>query len=202
MRVLWLAAAGLLSSATAYKTNQYYSDFSNSPSQSTTPLSIYGDRPDDCPPCFNCNLDQFQCHQYANCTKSSGKCACPSGFGGEDCSQPLCGSLADGNNRLPRQGSECECNEGWEGINCNTCKTNNACNALMPEGEGGVCYREGLVVNENYQMCDITNRKIIDQLKDQKPQATFSCNAAREECNFQCMSCCVLSVPVSLLTRA
>ncbi|KAH0110190.1 hypothetical protein KCU66_g12705, partial [Aureobasidium melanogenum] len=184
MRVLWLAAAALLSSATAYKTNQYQSDFSNSLA-SSTPFSIYGDRPDDCPPCFNCNLDGFQCHQYANCTKSSGKCSCPSGFGGEDCSQPLCGSLAEGHNRLPRQGHDCECNDGWEGINCNVCKTNDACNAMMPEGNGGVCYREGLVVNENYQICDITNRKILDQLKEKKPQATFSCNADRKECNFQ-----------------
>ncbi|KAF4549686.1 ABC-2 type transporter-like protein 1 [Elsinoe fawcettii] len=55
----------------------------------------------------------------------------------------------------------------------------------MPEGEGGVCYREGLVVKENYQMCDVTNKKILDQLKEQKPQVTFSCNAEREECNFQ-----------------
>ena len=56
---------------------------------------------------------------------------------------------------------------------------------MMPNGEDGVCYREGLVVNENYQMCDITNRKIMDQLKDKKAQATFSCNADRHECNFQ-----------------
>lgn len=59
---------------------------------------------------------------------------------------------------------------------------------MMPEGNGGVCYREGLVVNENYQICDITNRKILDTLKEKKPQATFSCNAERAECNFQCMS--------------
>ena len=56
---------------------------------------------------------------------------------------------------------------------------------MMPGGEDGVCYREGLVVKENFQMCDITNRKILDQLKDKKAQATFSCNAEREECNFQ-----------------
>lgn len=57
----------------------------------------------------------------------------------------------------------------------------------MPDGEEdqGVCYREGLVVRENYQICDITNRKILDQLKEEKPQATFSCNAERKECNFQ-----------------
>lgn len=58
----------------------------------------------------------------------------------------------------------------------------------MPEDEGGVCYKQALVVNENYQMCDVTNRKILDQLKDKKPQATFSCKAEDETCNFQCMA--------------
>ncbi|KAL1305221.1 hypothetical protein AAFC00_002139 [Neodothiora populina] len=154
-------------------------------SQDPDLFSIYNDRPADCPPCFNCNLDDFVCHQYANCTQSSGKCRCPPGFGGEDCSEPLCGSLADGSNRLPRQGHDCDCKEGWEGINCNVCKTNDACNAMMPDGQDGVCYREGLVVKENYQICDITNRKILDTLKEKKPQATFSCHAEREECNFQ-----------------
>ena len=65
------------------------------------------------------------------------------------------------------------------------CTTNQACNALMPEGEGGVCYKQGLVVNENYQICNVTNRKILDQLKDQRPEATFSCNAKEKTCNFQ-----------------
>ncbi|KAI9725940.1 MAG: hypothetical protein M1828_002268 [Chrysothrix sp. TS-e1954] len=55
----------------------------------------------------------------------------------------------------------------------------------MPDGEGGVCYREAEVVNENFQMCDITNRKIIDALDPRVPQATFSCNRERSECNFQ-----------------
>ncbi|EME48982.1 ABC transporter-like protein [Dothistroma septosporum NZE10] len=150
------------------------------------PFSIYEKRPEDCPPCFNCNLDDFKCMQYGNCTKSSGKCTCPPGFGGEDCSLPLCGSLADGKDRMPRNGdASCQCDDGWEGINCNVCKTNQACNAMMPNGEDGVCYREGVVQKENFQICDITNRKILDMLKDQKPQATFSCNAERAECNFQ-----------------
>ncbi|MCJ1414761.1 hypothetical protein MMC32_001089 [Xylographa parallela] len=56
----------------------------------------------------------------------------------------------------------------------------------MPEGEGGVCHKQAVVVKENYQMCDVTNKKIIDQLgPDQKPQVTFSCNAEDETCNFQ-----------------
>ena len=41
------------------------------------------------------------------------------------------------------------------------------------------------MVKENHQMCDITNRKILDQLKERTPQATFSCNAVDDTCNFQ-----------------
>ncbi|KAL6716547.1 FAD-dependent urate hydroxylase [Lecanora helva] len=55
----------------------------------------------------------------------------------------------------------------------------------MPEKTGGVCYKDGVVVKENHQMCDITNRKILDQLKERTPQATFSCNAEDDTCNFQ-----------------
>lgn len=152
-------------------------------------FSLYEDRPDGCPPCFNCNLDDFKCHQFAPCNKGNGKCKCLPGFGGDDCSTPLCGALPDGNERrAPRDGDKCECNDGWGGINCNVCQTNQACNALIPGGEGAVCFKDGQLVKENYQMCDITNRKILDQLKDKKPQATFSCNAETEECNFQCES--------------
>jgi ABC-type multidrug transport system ATPase subunit len=58
----------------------------------------------------------------------------------------------------------------------------------MPNGqkEEAVCYTDGLVVNENFQTCNITNKKIVDQLKhDGQPQATFTCNDARKECAFQ-----------------
>ena len=55
----------------------------------------------------------------------------------------------------------------------------------MPESSGGVCYTDGVVVKENHQVCDITNRNILDQLKERKPQATFSCNAEDDTCNFQ-----------------
>ncbi|KAI1926574.1 FAD-dependent urate hydroxylase [Ophidiomyces ophidiicola] len=56
---------------------------------------------------------------------------------------------------------------------------------MMPEGEGGVCYKQPLAVKENYQMCNVTNRKILDQLKERKPQVTFSCKADDHTCNFQ-----------------
>lgn len=186
---LALAALGLLGS---FPTASAFQNYSRADLLRSS-FSIQDDRPPDCPPCFNCLLPAFECAQYATCNKYNGKCSCPPGFGGEDCSQPVCGSLADGRERLPRTQDQCDCKEGWEGINCNVCRTDEACDALMPEGEGGVCYKQALVVNENYQMCDVTNRKILDQLKDKKPQATFSCKAEDETCNFQCR---VASTPI------
>lgn len=158
-----------------------YSDPDLLPAQ----FSLRDKRPADCPPCFNCQLDAFQCTQFAPCNKYSGKCACPPGFGGDDCSEPTCGSLADGPNRGPRKNKYCSCKDGWSGINCNVCQTNDACNAMMPEKEDGVCYKQGVTVKENFQMCDVTNRKILDQLKERKPQVTFSCKAEDQSCNFQ-----------------
>ncbi|KAI4184405.1 MAG: hypothetical protein L6R41_004757 [Letrouitia leprolyta] len=84
-----------------------------------------------------------------------------------------------------REGGDCACEEGWGGTNCNVCETDNACDALMPEGKDGTCYKQGIVVKENHQMCDVTNRKILDQLKEKKPQITFACNAEHGTCNFQ-----------------
>ena len=163
--------------------------------QTPSGFSILDDRPDNCPPCFNCELEAFQCAQFGSCNKYNGKCSCPAGFGGDDCSKPLCDSLAQGKNRTPRGEGQCQCNEGWEGINCNVCTADEACNTLMPDGEGGVCYNEFRVVKENHQMCDVTNRKIRDQLKEQIPQITFSCNAEHETCNFQCKSMSFLQCP-------
>jgi hypothetical protein len=85
-----------------------------------------------------------------------------------------------------RDGDYCECDEGWTGINCNVCTTNKACNKLMPESNGGVCYQNGEVVKENYQMCDVTNVKIVEILDGKRPQVTFTCNAEKETCDFQC----------------
>src|SRR5256885_9455404 len=75
---------------------------------------IADDRPDgcpECPRCFDCQYEEFACTQFAECSKRNGKCSCPPGFGGDDCSEPLCGSLADGKDRSPRQGQYCDCKE-------------------------------------------------------------------------------------------
>ncbi|CCG81883.1 Putative uncharacterized protein [Taphrina deformans PYCC 5710] len=157
-----------------------------SSSHFNTLYQAFDDRqPDQCPPCFNCLLPAFKCKQYAQCNEYNGACDCPPGFGGDDCSSPTCGSLADGKHRPVRTSEDCACSEGWSGLNCNVCETDFACNPLMPEGINGTCYKGGLVVHENFQMCDVTNRKIVDQLKEKTPQVTFSCREEDKTCNFQ-----------------
>ncbi|KAK3309914.1 uncharacterized protein B0T15DRAFT_17866 [Chaetomium strumarium] len=148
-------------------------------------LALMEDRPKDCPPCFNCNLPIYSCGQFAPCSEYSGKCNCPAGFGGDNCLEPLCGSLARGPDRSVRQGKSCECDEGWTGINCNVCTSDRACDAMTETGDGGVCYTGGEVVKQNYQMCDVTNKAIRDLLGAQVPQVTFTCHKESGECDFQ-----------------
>ena len=98
----------------------------------------------------------------------------------------MCGSLAHGQDRPIRDSDYCECDAGWTGINCNVCTDNKACDALMETGDGGVCYQRGEVVNQNYQMCDVTNEAIRKLLGAQVPQVTFTCNSEDKKCDFQC----------------
>ncbi|KAF1737461.1 ABC transporter G family member [Beauveria bassiana] len=150
-------------------------------------LALMGDndRPDGCPPCFNCLLPAHTCTQYAGCNEYNGICDCPAGFGGDDCLKPLCGSLARGRDRPMRSGDRCECDEGWGGVNCNVCTQDSACNAFMPDETGGVCYRSGELVRTNHQMCNVVNKMILQLLGDQVPEVTFTCDAEKEECDFQ-----------------
>ncbi|OBA21663.1 hypothetical protein METBIDRAFT_32142 [Metschnikowia bicuspidata var. bicuspidata NRRL YB-4993] len=141
---------------------------------------------DDCPPCFNCNLPNFECTQFSQCNTFTGMCECRDGYGGMDCSVPLCGGLEDGNgNRPMRKHDTCDCKNGWGGINCNLCTEDSACDAFVPEGLKGTCYKGGLLVNKFHQMCDVTNKKIVAILDGKIPQATFSCNKTAETCDFQ-----------------
>ncbi|KAF9920352.1 ATP-binding cassette sub- G member 2 [Linnemannia zychae] len=143
-------------------------------------------RPADCPPCFNCLLDAFPCSHFAPCNPYDGRCTCPPGFAGDNCSVPVCGGLSDGKERPQRDGETCKCKDGWSGINCNVCEADHVCDSLVPSGKNGTCYQGGLTVFENFQQCDVTNRKILDTLgPDQPPAITFSCNQQNKTCDFQ-----------------
>ncbi|KAF9379318.1 hypothetical protein CPC16_010828 [Podila verticillata] len=135
------------------------------------PLLADPDRPKDCPPCFNCLLDAFPCSHFAPCNAYDG----------------LCGALSDGRDRRQREeGEKCKCKDGWSGINCNVCESDHVCDSLVPSGKNGTCYQGGLTVFENFQQCDVTNRKILDTLgPDQPPAITFSCNQQNKTCDFQ-----------------
>lgn len=147
------------------------------------------DDDDKCPPCFNCMLPIFECKQFSTCNEFSGRCNCIDGFGGDDCSVPLCGSLEDDNNNRPQRSSNdssCLCEDGWGGINCNICEQDNVCDIFMPdESVKGTCYKNGMIVNKLYQGCNVTNVKILQILNGKLPQATFSCDKKQDICNFQ-----------------
>jgi ABC-type multidrug transport system ATPase subunit len=178
--IVFAAVFGLPAVVAAYG-NSSFSDADMLRAQ----LALMGERPDDCPPCFNCLLPAHTCGQYADCNEFNGKCSCPDGFGGDDCLQPLCGSLGRGKDRPMRGKDNCQCDDGWTGIHCNVCTEDQACNALMPEGSGGVCYQNGEVVKYNHQICDVTNKKITSLLGTKKPEVTFTCKEKEATCDFQ-----------------
>ncbi|KAL7620149.1 FAD-dependent urate hydroxylase [Parahypoxylon ruwenzoriense] len=178
---LWRAALGTLALSSLVAGQRNYTQVDMMRAQ----LALLDDRPSDCPPCFNCLLPAYSCSQYAECNEYNGKCECPAGFGGDDCLEPTCGSLARGKDRPVRSGDSCECDEGWTGINCNVCTQNNACDALMDTGDGGVCYQNGEVVQQNHQMCGVTNEKILSMLDGKIPDATFTCEKETGFCDFQ-----------------
>ncbi|KAF9555143.1 hypothetical protein CPC08DRAFT_744300 [Agrocybe pediades] len=166
--------------------------YAATPSNQTT---SYVSQVPNCPPCFNCQLKAFNCGQFAECNAYDGQCKCPPGWAGVDCLTPQCGSLADGEHRLPRPDNEkCQCKDGWGGINCNVCQTDDACIGFPLAGgvinsketvANMTCYKGGDTVFNNHQMCDVTNRKILDMLPGRPPQVTFSCDKQKKSCAFQ-----------------
>ncbi|KAF9464628.1 hypothetical protein BDZ94DRAFT_1256193 [Collybia nuda] len=77
------------------------------------------------------------CENYG--FQNGSTCACPTGFGGETCSQPACGGnifegiqrsltpVSNGVANLTQAG--CSCQDGWTGTGCNVCQSSNACQA-------------------------------------------------------------------------
>ncbi|XBW38381.1 hypothetical protein QEN19_003968 [Hanseniaspora menglaensis] len=152
---------------------------------------------DECPPCFNCMLPMFNCKQFSQCNEFNGQCECMEGFGGPDCSKPLCGGLNSDNEKRPLRNNtlnndtfteQCVCDDGWDGINCNLCIDDDVCKNFFDDEElkkGAVCNQNGIIVKKLYQACDVTNPKIIELLPKQKPQVSFHCDKLAEECYFQ-----------------
>lgn len=174
----------------------------------TSSLNPFLTRPDECPPCFNCQLPAFNCANSGRCRSYDGQCDCPTGFGGQDCLAPLCGSPIKGNERFPREGEdgECQCDDGWGGYNCNVCQQDSACSNFLLGGErlgeNGTCYTGGATVKQSFQQCDVTNKQITDMLPGRPPRVTFSCDKAHESCNFQVSSNAVLQAAPLVSTDA
>ncbi|KJZ77577.1 hypothetical protein HIM_03301 [Hirsutella minnesotensis 3608] len=180
----WVWAIGLTAAATPLVMAYANLTFTQA-DMARAQMALMSDRPDGCPPCFNCLLPAHTCAQFASCNEYNGKCSCPAGFGGDDCLQPLCGSLGRGKDRPMRSGSTCDCDPGWTGINCNVCTQDDACNAMMETGHGGICYQNGEVVKNNHQNCRVTNKQITALLGKQIPEVTFSCQKKERDCDFQ-----------------
>ncbi|GMM50080.1 putative ATP-dependent permease [Starmerella bacillaris] len=125
---------------------------------------------------------------FSDCNEFNGLCKCPPGFGGANCSEPVCGSLPRGANRPLRPlNSSCSCDDGWGGINCNMCSSNNSCSAFMPAGNAADarCYTGGEIVDQNFHMCSVTNKKIKETLKGRDAEVTFGCLKANGTCDLQ-----------------
>lgn len=105
-----------------------------------------------CPPCicFNCSKPEFACTNHSTCNITSGICDnCPTGFGGDDCGTPLCGSLFMKNRAGPKKdGQRCECEDAWTGVNCNVCAKDEACRV------GSVCHRGTFAIHQAFKSCE------------------------------------------------
>ncbi|KAJ2956478.1 hypothetical protein NQZ79_g7657 [Umbelopsis isabellina] len=97
--------------------------------------------------------------------------------GGQDCSEPLCGSLG-APDRRPRQGEQCECEPGWGGVNCNVCLADTSCGNL--KGDNATCITTGIGLKNMNAWCDTTNIPWIDNT-----HVSLQCEWQDNECVFQ-----------------
>lgn len=79
------------------------------------------------------------CENYG--TPNGSNCSCPTGFGGETCSQPACGgTIFQGSQRplVPASSgfanltsAGCSCQNGWTGTGCNVCTSTSSCQSAF-----------------------------------------------------------------------
>ncbi|EPZ33247.1 ABC transporter domain-containing protein [Rozella allomycis CSF55] len=131
-----------------------------------------------CPTCFDCLKDGI-CLNNSTCSTNNGKCTdCPMGFGGDACGTPLCQSPVNKKRKPPNGDDLCECDDGWTGVNCNVCLTDDACVAFFGPGTNATCYKEGIVVNKQFRSCDVKLPPLLQMgLGDKKPYVTTQCTA-------------------------
>lgn len=131
-------------------------------------------------------------------------CNCKDGWGGINCNGESTGVLGnDSRWRLSVAASSAETlstggiwyhvsHVRWWILTRPVCKDDRACKGFklrnpvsgMVDGDDDdddeiplVCYKGGVAIEQNFQMCDVTNRKIIDTIPNNKPpQVTFSCS--------------------------
>ncbi|KAF9533977.1 hypothetical protein CPB83DRAFT_873410 [Crepidotus variabilis] len=142
-----------------------------------------------CPPgwsgidCLTPQCDSLSDGEHRRPRQGDKPCECKEGWGGINCN--VCKTNAACTNfplpewstaslRLPPSAAHRRGHTNL-GNHFNLMDNNN------DEDEGGTpsvnmtCYTGGETVVNNHQMCDVTNRKILDMLPDRPPQVTFSC---------------------------
>ncbi|KAL1923307.1 uncharacterized protein VTP21DRAFT_8287 [Calcarisporiella thermophila] len=130
-----------------------------------------------CPSCFNCLLGDNPCNNGGLCD-SKGLCQCPPGFSGRDCSDVVCGSLANQNRTPKPANATCTCDDGWTGGVCNVCQTNNACIPL--KGQNATCVKNSRLVKEFSTWCTVSNIPLVSNA-----QTSLHCSRSTSRCDFQ-----------------
>ncbi|KAL2912287.1 FAD-dependent urate hydroxylase [Polyrhizophydium stewartii] len=82
---------------------------------------------------------------------------------------------------------KCVCPAGFGLNDCSQpfCQTDSACNPLVPGGQNGSCYNSMNPVFKNHVLCDVTNKAIVDALKERTPQLSLDCDKTSSTCDFQ-----------------
>ncbi|KAI3662011.1 hypothetical protein MP638_005459 [Amoeboaphelidium occidentale] len=138
--------------------------------------------------CFNCNLKQFNCINNGKCDKGTGQCLCDLGYGGKNCSEPLCGGLDQPEkDRRKRSSSSSKeedcCSDGFQGQVCNVCSNDDACRRILdPKDEGlnATCYKGGVLVDYSHYSCKITNEELLELIPG--GEVAFQCSNSTKEC--------------------
>lgn len=120
---------------------------------------------------------------FGTCAANS-ICSCPDGWGFQDCSKPLCGSLAQLNSSRPivTDGTACQCTNDFDGPNCNVCQSDGAC-AFLPQstiGTANVCNKSPVAWSDkHFTFCGVKNT-LLSAAYSGVPKVTLNRNSISE----------------------